>query len=103
MDELKETMDQDHTVRELKEEFRSAQREVTLKKHFAQNMFMDEGTAIKKMVYDDPKQAFEAEASPTEQSELTSFSLPQDSPVDEPESPNSHETGGTVKADSEKV
>ena len=36
MDELKSTMDQDETVRGLREEFRSAQREVNLKKHLAQ-------------------------------------------------------------------
>ena len=34
MDELKNTMDQDDTVRGLREEFRSAQREVNLKRHF---------------------------------------------------------------------
>ena len=60
MDELKNTMDQDETVRGLKEEFRSAQREVNLRKHLAQNALMDEGTAIKTAVYDDPKKAFEA-------------------------------------------
>ena len=60
MDELKSTMDQDDTVRSLREEFRSAQREVNLKKHFAQNLIMDQGTAIKAEVYDEPKKAFEA-------------------------------------------
>lgn len=60
MDELKSTMDQDDTVRSLREEFRSAQREVNLKKHFAQNAIMDQGTAIKAEVYDEPKKAFEA-------------------------------------------
>ncbi len=60
MDELKSTMDQDDTVRSLREEFRSAQREVNLKKHFAQNVIMDQGTAIKAEVYDEPKKAFEA-------------------------------------------
>lgn len=60
MDELKSTMDQDDTVRSLREEFRSAQREVNLKKHFAQNLIMDQGTAIKADVYDEPKKAFEA-------------------------------------------
>lgn len=59
MDELKSTMDQDETVRGLKEEFRSAQREVNLRKHMAQNVLMDEGTSIKSAVYDEPKQAFE--------------------------------------------
>ncbi len=60
MDDLKNTMDQDDTVRGLREEFRSAQREVNLRKHFARNLIMDEGTAIKASVYDEPKQAFEA-------------------------------------------
>ena len=60
MDELKNTMDQDDTVRGLREEFRSAQREVNLKKHLAQNLIMDQGTAIKAQVYDEPKKAFEA-------------------------------------------
>ncbi len=53
-------MDQDDTVRGLREEFRSAQREVNLKKHLAQNIIMDQGTAIKAQVYDEPKKAFEA-------------------------------------------
>ncbi len=60
MDELKSTMDQDDTVRSLREEFRSAQREVNLRKHLAQNLIMDQGTAIKAEVYDEPKKAFEA-------------------------------------------
>jgi Tat protein translocase TatB subunit len=74
MDELKSTMDQDDTVRSLREEFRSAQREVNLRKHMAQNLIMDEGTAIKATVYDEPKKAFEAaqaienaEAAPVEE------------------------------------
>ncbi len=60
MDGLKNTMDQDDTVRGLREEFRSAQRAVNLKKHFAENLIMDQGTAIKATVYDDPRKAFEA-------------------------------------------
>jgi len=44
MDDLKNTMDQDDTVRGLKEEFRSAQREVNLKRHFAKSLIMDQGT-----------------------------------------------------------
>ena len=60
MDELKNTMDQDDTVRGLREEFRSAQREVNLKRHLARNIIMDQGTAIKTEVYDEPKKAFEA-------------------------------------------
>jgi Tat protein translocase TatB subunit len=60
MDELKNTMDQDETVRGLREEFRSAQREVNLKKHLAQNFITDQGTAIKTQVIDEPKEAFKA-------------------------------------------
>jgi Tat protein translocase TatB subunit len=59
MDGLKNTMDRDDTVRGLKEEFRSAQREVNLKKHFAQNLILDQGAAIKATVYDEPRKAFE--------------------------------------------
>jgi len=59
MDELKNTIDQDDTVRGLREEFRSAQREVNLKRHLAQNIIMDQGTAIKAQVYDEPKKALE--------------------------------------------
>ncbi|MGO9021786.1 MAG: Sec-independent protein translocase protein TatB [Syntrophobacteraceae bacterium] len=59
MDELKSTMDQDDTVRGLREEFRSAQREVNLKRHLAKNIIMDQGTAIKAQVYDEPKKALE--------------------------------------------
>lgn len=69
MDDLKNTMDQDDTVRGLREEFRSAQREVILKKLSVQNIIMDQGTAIKTQVYDEPKKAFEAamvEGSPTQ-------------------------------------
>ncbi len=60
MDQLKDTLDQDDTVRGLKEEFRSAQREVIMNKNFAQNMMMNQGTAIKSAVYDEPKQAISA-------------------------------------------
>ncbi|HYA39798.1 MAG TPA: Sec-independent protein translocase protein TatB [Syntrophobacteraceae bacterium] len=60
MEELKSTMDQDETVRELREEFRSAQREVNLKRHLARDFMMDEGTAIKAQIYDEPKEALEA-------------------------------------------
>jgi Tat protein translocase TatB subunit len=69
MDDLKNTMDQDDTVRGLREEFRSAQREVKLKRILAQNIIMDEGTTIKAQVYDEPKKALEAamvEGSPTQ-------------------------------------
>jgi Tat protein translocase TatB subunit len=101
MDELKETMDQDHTVRGLKEEFRSAQREVNLRKHFTQNLIMDEGTEIKKMVYDEPKSAFEA--SPVAQSDQASTDHPETSPGGEAGSSASPETGETVKAEAEKI
>ncbi len=60
MDELKSTMDQDETVRGLREEFRAAQREVNLKKHLAQNLIFDEGTAIKAEIYDEPKKELQA-------------------------------------------
>lgn len=60
MDELKSTMDQDDTVRGLKEEFRSAQREVNMRKHLSKNLIFDQGTAIKTSVYDEPKKSFEA-------------------------------------------
>jgi Tat protein translocase TatB subunit len=101
MDELRETMDQDQTVRGLKEEFRSAQREVNLKKHFTQNLIMDEGTAIKTMVYDEPKKAYEA--SLVEQSDQASIDLPETSPGGDAESSASPETSGTVKAEAEKI
>ena len=101
MDELKETMDQDHTVRGLKEEFRSAQREVNLRKHFTQNMIMDEGTAIKTMVYDEPKKAYEA--SQVEQNDQAPVELPQSSPDGEAESSASPEIDATAKAEVEKI
>ena len=88
MDELKSTMDQDDTVRSLREEFRSAQREVNLRKHLAQNLIMDQGTAIKAEVYDEPKKAFEAaqgeekpqaavEPQQSEESKVVETSSPQ--------------------------
>ncbi|MHC1728708.1 MAG: twin-arginine translocase TatA/TatE family subunit [Syntrophobacteraceae bacterium] len=55
MDDLKSTIDQDETVRGLKEEFRSAQREVVMSKHYTHNLIMDQGTAIKSAVYEEPK------------------------------------------------
>ena len=60
MDDLKNTMDQDETVRGLKEEFRSAQREVDMRRHLNPNLILDQGTAIKTSVYDEPKKSFEA-------------------------------------------
>jgi len=60
MDELKKTMDEDETVRGLREEFHSAQREVKMKRLLAQSIVMDEGTAIKTAVFDEPKKALEA-------------------------------------------
>lgn len=47
MDDLKSTLDQDDTMRGLKEEFRSAQREITMGKQYGKNFLMDQGTAIK--------------------------------------------------------
>jgi Tat protein translocase TatB subunit len=100
MDELKETMDQDETVRGLKEEFRSAQREVNLKKHFTQNVIMDEGTAIKSMVYEEPKKAFEA--SLAEQGDQPAAGAPPETPPgEETVSQASPEAGGTAKAEAE--
>lgn len=55
MDDLKSTIDQDETVRGLKEEFRSAQREVVMSKHYTHNLIMEQGTAIKSAVYEEPK------------------------------------------------
>jgi Tat protein translocase TatB subunit len=60
MDDLKSTVDQDETVRGLKEEFRAAQREVNLRKHLAKNLMMDQGTEIKAQIYDEPKKVLEA-------------------------------------------
>jgi Tat protein translocase TatB subunit len=56
MDDLKSTIDQDDTVRGLREEFRSAQREVVMGKHFTQNLIMDKGTAITSAL-EEPKAA----------------------------------------------
>jgi Tat protein translocase TatB subunit len=101
MDELRETMDQDQTVRGLKEEFRSAQREVNLRKHLTQNIIMDEGTAIKTMVYEEPKKAFEA--SSVEQSHQAAIDPPETSPGEETVSSASPETSGTGQAEAEKT
>lgn len=56
MDELKSTLDQDDTVRGLREEFRSAQREISVARDFKKNILMDQGTAIKSAI-EEPKQA----------------------------------------------
>ena len=56
MDDLKSTIDQDDTVRGLREEFRSAQREVVMGQHFTKNLIMDKGTAITS-VLEEPKAA----------------------------------------------
>lgn len=50
MDDLKNTINQDDTVRGLREEFRSAQREVILGKQFSKNLLMEQGTAIQSTV-----------------------------------------------------
>ncbi|MDR3555880.1 MAG: twin-arginine translocase TatA/TatE family subunit [Syntrophobacteraceae bacterium] len=63
MDELKSAMYQDETVSGLREEFRSAQREVNLKRHMLNSLASDEGSAIKSAVYDEPKQALETALS----------------------------------------
>ena len=59
MDELKGAMFQDETVRGLREEFRSAQREVSIKRHLMDGLVADPGTAIRSAVYDEPKKAVE--------------------------------------------
>ncbi|MCE5335498.1 MAG: twin-arginine translocase TatA/TatE family subunit [Desulfobacteraceae bacterium] len=56
MDDLKSTLDQDETVRGLREEFRSAQREIAVGQQFKKNILMDQGTAIKS-AFEEPKQA----------------------------------------------
>jgi TatA/E family protein of Tat protein translocase len=63
MDELKSAMYQDETVSGLREEFRSAQREVNLKRHMLNSLASDQGSAIKSAVYDEPKQALETALS----------------------------------------
>jgi Tat protein translocase TatB subunit len=103
MDEVKNAMDQDDTVRGLREEFRSAQREVSLKRHLVQNLVMDPGTAIKSAVYDAPTKAPEAaaveasaEAPPTEPGQ-------GENAVGVTSSPGTGETGVKAEAPEEKV
>ncbi|MGA2400087.1 MAG: Sec-independent protein translocase protein TatB [Syntrophobacteraceae bacterium] len=118
MDELKNTMDQDDTVRSLREEFRSAQREVKLKKLLTQNLIMDQGTAIKSSVYDEPKKAFEAAlvegsaqapaSEPGETETATDGGIDLDAPrggdaAAEISLPEIAETGAEAKAPKEKV
>ena len=50
MDDLKNTINQDDTVRGLREEFRSAQREVIMGKQFSRNLLTEQGTAIKSSI-----------------------------------------------------
>jgi Tat protein translocase TatB subunit len=50
MDDLKNTINQDDTVRGLREEFRSAQREVIMGKQFSRNLLTEQGTAIKSTI-----------------------------------------------------
>lgn len=50
MDDLKNTINQDDTVRGLREEFRTAQRQVIMGQQFSQNLMMDQGTAIKSTI-----------------------------------------------------
>jgi Tat protein translocase TatB subunit len=47
MNGLKSTLDQDDTMRGLKEEFRSAQREINLGKRYTNSLLLDQGTTIK--------------------------------------------------------
>jgi sec-independent protein translocase protein TatB len=75
MDEIKNTLDQDETVRGLKEEFRSAQREIVLGKQYAHNMVMDQGTAIKSAVTEGIDTA-----------SIDPFATPAAPPAEEPDS-----------------
>ena len=63
MDDLKGAMYQDETVRGLREEFRSAQREMNVKRHLMESLASDQGTAIRSAVYEEPKQAIETALS----------------------------------------
>lgn len=47
MDELKHTLDQDDTMRDLKEEFRAAQRGIVVGKDYTRSYLLDQGTAVK--------------------------------------------------------
>lgn len=76
MDDLKSTIDQDDTVRGLREEFRSAQREIVMGKQFSQNLLMQQGTAIKASVLGQ-----EQPAAPTPPESETASTL--DSPASE--------------------
>lgn len=103
MDDLKSTMDQDDTVRGLKEEFRSAQREVNLKKHLTRSLIMDQGTAIKTAVYDEPKKALES-ALVDESTQPSMIDAPNSAPVEEragsgpPDTVGTEETANAKKA-----
>ncbi len=103
MDELKSTMDQDDTVRSLREEFRSAQREVNLKRHLAQNLIMDEGTAIKASVYDEPKKAFEATLVEGSAQAPASDPGEGETAIAETSLPEIAETGAEAEAPKEKA
>jgi hypothetical protein len=95
-------MDQDDTVRGLREEFRSAQREVNLKKHLARNLIMDQGTEIKTAIYDEPKKAVES-ALAGESAQPSRIDTPDASPGEKDASPASPETGGTETSDVKKT
>ncbi len=88
MDDLKSTMDQDDTVRGLREEFRSAQREVVMGKHFTKNLIMDKGTAITS-VLDEPKAAL------TEAMEAAKAGIDHSQPVTQ-ESPTDPTSTGAI-------
>ena len=60
MDELKNAMNQDDTVRGLKEEFLSAQRQVNVKRQFIGSMLDEERAAMTSAAYEEPKKALEA-------------------------------------------
>ncbi len=107
MDEIRNTLDQDETVRGLKEEFRSAQREIVLGKQYAHNVVMDQGTAIKSAVTEglDPASIdpFATPATPLEEADSSSTpevqtpagdSPPVKQPQEKPGEPSSPSTNG---------
>jgi hypothetical protein len=67
MDELKNAVDRDEMVRSLKEEFRSARREVDLRGHLVRNLDIDQVASIKTAASDESAKAIEGtpvEAAP---------------------------------------
>ncbi len=81
LDDLKNTVDRDEVMRGLKEEFRSAQREVALGKQRARNVAADHETAIKSAVSEvlppGPIDPFAAPATPPEENDSPPTPAPQ--------------------------